>query len=235
MLIEELAGPRRNSRPPGMELRLDRLCGKRRRAGAPLFPDEIDVLRFICREIDDEANASLAWQKVCDISQTRLDSQMAELPHVHSAIAANIHDCTTAYFQIGTNPLEVATGMFVGIGARVFLVTTAHSIPVKPNGKLSFVGMSSANVDENIPVIADFACDTDEAIRDVAFLEIDPAFVPKLKKRPLPLSRIYPCGPGESNSLTVVSGYPSQIVQKTRESTAPRPCSTIPAMAGRSV
>lgn len=216
-VIEQLAGPRgKSKRPPKLRVRLDRRCRRRQSEGVPLFPDEIEVLRWISRAIDKERNGGLAWQMVRDISLTGIDSRGSELELVHTAIAANIHDCTVAYVKLNSDPLTVATGMFIAIGTRVFLATTSHSLPAKPEGKLSFVGMPLTSLNESIPTVVDFGKDADETKRDVAYLEIDPAFVRRLDKHPLPLSRVYPCGTGQKKLFTIVSGYPSDRLRKIR-------------------
>jgi len=196
-----------------MQPRLDRRCKKAASEDKPLYPDELDVLREACRKIDEEKDGGRAWQMVCDISMTGIGSQNPEWKRMHSLVADNIHSCTAAYLTLNVQPPEAATGVFVGISHRVFLATTSHSIPQRPNGKLSFVGMRLKNLDDHVPAIADFGKDTDESLRDVAYLEIDPAFVTKLGKAPLPLSRIYPCRAGQQKTWTIVGGYPSEIIQ----------------------
>ena len=74
---------------------------------------------------------------------------------------------------------------------------------MRPAGKLSLICSRTTKIDEGVPPIHCAGKDTDRIKRDVAFLEIDRAFLERhLEKTPIPLSRIRPCGVGEATPMT---------------------------------
>lgn len=217
-LIVGLAGEVfQNERPPALLEKLDLFIEQINRETVTLFPDEIDVLREVCRLIDDEQDANIAWKKVGNVELTGVYEQPRELDQLLLSVSHNILNSTIAYINLDTG--EAASGVVIEIDNRILLATTAHSIPARPRGKLSFVGDHSTKIDENIPPILSSAKDPDYEHRDVAFVELERGFVEdNFGKSAIPLSRIYPCRTGQENWWTCIGGYPTEEIRNIDDS-----------------
>lgn len=212
-LIIELAGKRtESSRPPNMRARLTKFVAKINQSSAVVYPDEIEVLEEICRLIDDESNGDLAWEKVQNVELSGVYNQPPELDSLTLAVGHSVLNSTVAYINIKSR--EIASGVLIDIENRIFLATAAHALPQNPIGNLSFVGNKSTRLDENIPSILSFGKEEQHKLRDVGFVELEPAFIEtNCGKSPIPLSRIYPCQTGHESHWTCVGGYPGDEVR----------------------
>jgi hypothetical protein len=199
-----------------MSGRLEELVRQSNSAEVTLFPDEVDLLAEICRRIDNEPDGEAAWRQVDGIELTGVFQQPPETNDVHRVIAHNILRSTIAYIDLKYG--KVASGVLVAVGDRVFLATTAHSVPARPTGRLSFVGDKSTSIEENIPRILGSAKDPQDEQRDVAYVELERAFVEdRFGKAAIPLSRVYLCGTGQNQLWTFVAGYPSAEIRSLKE------------------
>ncbi len=199
-----------------MSYRLDDLVQRSNATTTTLFPDEVDLLAEICRRIDSELDGEIAWRQVADIELTGVYEQPPETKDAHLAISHSILRSTIAYINLRDR--TVASGILVAVGDRVFLATTAHSIPARPAGRLSLVGDKSTKIEENIPPILGSAKDPQEEQRDVAYVELDPAFVEgSFGKAAIPLSRVCPCGAGQDKWWTFLAGYPSAEIRSLQD------------------
>jgi len=177
-----------------------------------VFPDEVDLLAEICRRIDNEPCGEAAWKQVANIELTGVYEQPPETNDAHLAISHNILSSTVAYINLKDG--RAASGVLVAVGDRVFLATSAHSVPARPAGNLSFVGNTSTKADANIPRILRSAKDPEDEQRDVAYVELEPGFVEgNFGKAAIPLSRVYPCRTGQDWWWTFVGGYPTDEIR----------------------
>jgi hypothetical protein len=123
---------------------------------------------------------------------------------------------TIAYVNLKDG--KAASGTLIEVGERIFLATTAHSIPRRPVGTLSFVGNTATKIDRNIPPILSYAKEPDYQQRDVAYVELDREFVEvTFGKAAIPLQRVYPCATGQDNWWTIVAGYPCDEIRSIQE------------------
>ena len=217
-LVIELAGRRtESSRPRDMQGRLTKFVADLNQSSVVVYPDEIEVLEEICRLVDDEPVAELAWEKVLNVELSGVYDQPPELDSLTLAVGHSVLDSTIAYINLKTG--KTASGVLVEIANRIFLATVAHALPQNPVGNLSFVGNQSKKIDENIPPILCFGKDENQELRDVGFVELEPEFVEtEFGKSPIPLSRIYPCQTGHESYWTCVGGYPGDEVRTIDDS-----------------
>lgn len=222
-VITRLAGsPAMSMRPPPMLDALNRYIADLE-PGKRIFPDEREVLAELCRLIDGEEHAESAWQQTRNINETLRLNKPASFDSLTTAVVHNIQNSTVAYFDakraeapdgINLRKVEVASGVFVGIGGRIFLATTAHSILNPPTGRIAMIGGLKVDIRDNVPQILSFGFADDEELKDVAFLEVEKEFVEQqLKKTAIPLSRIYPCGAGQDHHQTFACGYPGLLTE----------------------
>ena len=210
-LIHEIAqGWPEGSRPPRMLDLLDSFVETRNLSATTIFPDEVDLLREICRRIDDEPDAVLAWTKVRDIERTEVFKQPSELIPLQQAVSFNLLQSTVAFVNLDDG--KAASATLVAIGDRVFLATAGHVVPARPAGKISIVGNKATGIRSNILPVLSYGTHSDEHC-DVAFVESTPDFIATtVGKAAIPLSRLHPCGTGQDNHWTFVCGYPSQEI-----------------------
>ena len=210
--ICQLAGdPTKARRPRKMLPRLDAFVRKTNKHEIQIYPEQAVVLAEICRLIDNEPHGPSAWEKAVDVDKSGVYKPPPAHDEAQFLVSSSVLDSTVAY--INRHEREVATGVLVEVDRRIFLATTAHSVPANPQKKLSFVGRESTAVDDRIAPIISSGTDSDYKQRDVGFLELERDFVTHtLKKRPIPLSRVYPCGTGQEGFWTYVGGYPSSEV-----------------------
>lgn len=210
------ASSRRKQRPPVLLTRLKRHLAALERKGASLTPDERDVLQKMCEIIDAEKHGGEAWQLVKDISKMLTLSRQPESNEQQNAITHNLRTFTLAYQDLKES--KVASGVLVDIGGRTFVATTAHSVPADPKTRLVMVGELPTDVYRAKPSIISFGT-TDPDTLDIGFMELDSSFVKDgLGKLALPLSRVFPCGPGQLDYATYVCGFPSEQVHTTMPS-----------------
>ena len=216
-LIVELAGERVGAaRPKEMLIRLPQFVIEKKQFSVFVYPDQVKVLEAICRLIDDEADANLAWEKVQRVEESGVYDQPPELDSLTQAVGHSILNSTIAYIDLKSR--ETATGVLIEIENRIFLATVAHSLPANPTGRLSFVGNKSTKYDENIPPVLSFGKDENHKLRDVGFVELERGFVEaNFGKLPIPLSRVYPCGTGDEKAWTAVGGYPGGEVRDIKD------------------
>lgn len=211
-IILEMAGEQENLRPPKLQ---DLLPGKLRSmaaTGARIFPDEEEVLVELCKEIDQATNVDSAWELVNDVGKSLVYMHPPELNMYIEAVAFNVLNSTVSYLSPRSG--NVASGTLVEIDERIFVATTAHSVPSDPKGKLSFVGSKSEKIETSIPRILSFAKSDNIELCDVAFLEIEREYAnDRIGKSPIPLSRISPRGVGYSKLWTSIAGFPADEVR----------------------
>ncbi len=175
--------------------------------GNRIAPDEVSVLNELCRRVDSENNCDAAWAIVRDVESAMNAAMPPEFRMLSEAVTRSVHDCTVIYENVAAK--EYATGILVAIESRCFLATTAHSLPKTWTNGLSIFGYNSRSASVQGP--PRFGCD-EANNRDVAFVELDPALPQLLLKKPMPLERIHPCGPGKERHWTFVLGFPTEDV-----------------------
>ena len=221
-LVSELAGPVTSAHPPRLLPLLARHVEEVNSEAVNIFPEEVRLLEAILTIIDQEPNDERAWAMVHDHEETRIYEQPAELTQIVRAVGKDLSLCTMAYINLrdGTG----ASGVLVEIEGRLFVATTAHSIPSNPAGELSFIGSVPTPATENIPPIRNYKRGNSYEC-DVAYIELDRSFADeRFGKRPIPLSRIKPVGTGHPTHWTMVCGFPTSEIRtihdaRTREAT----------------
>jgi hypothetical protein len=231
-LISQLAGPPSEcSRPPKMRQRLDAFVSQLNESKVQVYPDDFKVLAHICDIVDAEPDRSEAWKIVNSIALAGIFKKDSTIGEIQLGASFMILNSTLAYLDMSVVTQDLASSVLVEIEDRVFLATTAHSIPDNPNGKLYFVSPDRTFILQNKLAIKSFAKD-DLLMRDVAFIEVDKAFVEtKIKKVPIPLSRLLPCGIGQTDFLTLVAGYPASEIKPARDGNDPLKLFTVQCWA----
>jgi hypothetical protein len=159
-VITTIAGARSGSgRPASMTEQLGQYVQRATQDDETIFPDELEVLSEICRVVDAESDADRAWRLALNIEETGVYKIPTQVEEQQWAVAHNLKNCTVAYIDIVTS--NSATGVLVQTDGRIFLATTAHSVPGAPAGWLSFVGNESSKIDGNIPEILSFGKSND--------------------------------------------------------------------------
>jgi len=217
-IITDLAGnPHRDRRPlclgSAVALLRESRCTP---DGRHLFPDDLRTLEEIAKEIDEENDPQKAWDLVAHVASTSALTRPSELGELHPALASNLNNCTVAYMDVKTS--EVASGTVVEIDKHVFVATVAHSLPPKPHGRISFISFVETPVDKTVAEILGHAKRESER-PDVGFLQIDPDFARSvLRKEPIGLDRLLPCGPGKKDFMAYLFGFPTDLIEKKANS-----------------
>ena len=212
-VILEIAGENRGlPRPPALASRLEKYLSERPERSRTIYPDERVVLQAICANIDAEADGIVAWRKLHDIDIVCGELRPRDFNPIDSAVSLNVGSSTIAYYDV--NDLENGgSGVLVEINSRIFVATTAHTIPAQPNGRIGIARQLPTDLNANLPNIMSFDWPPDHDLIDVAYFEVEPCFVrDRLDKTPIPISRILPCGPGQPNHATFLCCYPADLI-----------------------
>ena len=129
---------------------------------------------------------------------------------VSLAVAGNLSRCSVGFFDVESPTVDLASGVLISIGNRLFVATAGHAVPSRPSGRISFIGQNEKRlVESKEAVIAHESYEWP----DVGFLEIAPDVASRLGKEPIGLERISPRGPGHFDRRCFVFGYPTDSIK----------------------
>jgi hypothetical protein len=205
-IIESMAATRiGTTRVPHLESQVPRLQQMTDPYGIKIFAGDWKVLREVCQTIDGESDSDHSWRMVGNVREYCGKSFPEQAKHVQTAASTNIERSTVFYFD--RKKKEVATGVLIEVGNRLFVATTEHSVPFDAQSRLIFVPHVLVGTDRTTVPILGAACDKNPH-NDLAVIELHISAPDILLKEPITMSRIDVSGTGRPHHPVIFGGYP---------------------------
>lgn len=217
-IISMLAANSGKTRPVLTD-QLSRFFAESESLNRAIYPDDRTIIEEICKNIDSEIVDSVAIAKIANVDSVLIEIGDPSFTVIHKAVSESLSNSTVTYYDPNDLSDSIATGVLIKIGERVFVATTAHSLPLRPLGRIEIASQTPTALSTIRPnILSSGRPDNSEAV-DVAYFEVEPTFVSeRLGKSPISLERVMPCGPGHANHATFVFGYPASLITKKQES-----------------